>query len=90
MEKMAIFAEFRALFTQHLAKGNEDGAKSLVESLFAEENFHDPDQNMMVGILVQNYPEDYWDAIDANHRLKPCTGKIDVYWAEWFCAKIIL
>ena len=44
MEKMAIFAEFCALFTQLLAKSDKDGANSFFESLFAEENFHDPDQ----------------------------------------------
>ena len=68
-KKMEIFTEFRAKFTQLLAKGDRDGAKSLVESLFPEENFHEPDQNMMIGILVQNYPEDYWEAIDANDDL---------------------
>ena len=66
---MVIFTEFRAQFTQLLAKGDRVGAKSLVESPFPEENFHEPDENMMIGILVRNYPEDYWEAIDANDDL---------------------
>ena len=66
IEKIAIFNDFRALFSKLLLRGEKERAKALVESLFPEENFYEPDETMMVGILVLNYPEDYSDAIDRN------------------------
>ena len=47
-----------------LSEGQKASAAALVEMLFPAENFNEPDETMMVGVLVLNFPEDYCRAID--------------------------